>query len=210
MLDPASTQSADNFCSRPSCGTTLEYTAVSEQDIAQLEQSYQIGTNITLYGIGFEVVSYSYKREGHILKDSIKFSVYSVTVELGGLYQNKVNADIPLAPLANSSGVVTISQIASAAGVPLSGAGGSIKASEASSTSLSNVASTYSRLNGCYISYINGVHLQSLSGGSAWNFSDSEIVDDGQNKLARSLTEPENEICEVQPRDSQLPVILTS
>lgn len=51
---------------------SLEYTGVSEQDISQLERAYEVGSQLSIYDIGFEVASYSYQREGHILKDTIK------------------------------------------------------------------------------------------------------------------------------------------
>jgi hypothetical protein len=61
---------------------SLEYTAISQQDITELEVAYEVGNKLSLYGIQFEVASYSYKREGHLIRDSIKFSTYSVQAPL--------------------------------------------------------------------------------------------------------------------------------
>jgi hypothetical protein len=165
---------------------SLEYTAIAQQDIAEIESAYEVGNKLSLYGIQFEVASYSYKREGHLIRDSIKFSTYSVQIELAGAYQKELEVEIPLRPLADRRGKVPISLIAKASGVPYSGLGFIADTKNRQASSLKGAVEAYSRINGCHISYINGIHLLPLSQGSTWNFPDTDVIDDGQNKLSAS------------------------
>ncbi len=174
---------------------SLEYTNVSDQDLQQFELTYNHRINNTtrkiylkIYGIDFEVESYGYDRKGVVWKSNL-INTYTISVGLKSRWQDLVTQDIKvfkLVPLGSVS--VGIGTICAFVGVPYSGERFDVaipsNADKDYAVTIDAVVKDYARINGCYVSFTEGVELKSLSsGGKSWQLGNQEVITDGKNTL---------------------------
>jgi hypothetical protein len=185
----------------------LQYTNIAESDLPAFEKAYNILLSSTkiylkIYGIDFEVKTYGYDRKSALWKDSILINTYTVSIELKSRWEELATQDIKvftLVPLGSTT--ILMSDICLSAnlgysgipsGIPYSGINFNVaipaNADKNYTIKIADTAKDYARINGCYVSFTDGVCLKPLgSGGTSWSLSNYEVVTDGKNTVAASL-----------------------
>ena len=183
----------------------LEYTNIAQQDLPAFEAAYNHRKPlrkiyVKFYGIDFQVESYGYYCKSALWKDSILINIYSVSIGLKSRWEEPVTKNIKVFKLvALGSTSVSLSALCSSVGVPYFGP--SIKVAIPANSdkdytvTIEDVAKNYARINGCYLSFTEGVKLKSLSsGGNNWTLANEEVVTDGKNTVSGGLAYRETEL----------------
>ena len=174
---------------------TLEYKDISEQDITQFESAYnpKLGDKkVTIYGIDYIVDAYGYNRQNYVWRNSVRFSIFTVSVTLKSAIEEKISKKVKVFEIVTYGAKnISLSAIASKAGITYNGPTALIpipaNADRNLSMSVDDVVANIAAVNGCYISYSNGaVVLKKLGNGGSWNFAVQEITSDGSNTLRRN------------------------
>ena len=174
---------------------TLEYKDISEQDITQFESAYnpKLGDKkVTIYGIDYIVDAYGYNRQNYVWRNSVRFSIFTVSVTLKSAIEEKISKKVKVFEIVTYGAKnISLSAIASKAGITYNGPTALIpipaNADRNLSMSVDDVVANIAAVNGCYISYSNGfVSLKRLGSGGSWDFAIQEITSDGSNTLRRN------------------------
>lgn len=174
---------------------TLEYKDISEQDISRFESAYNPKNSdkkVSIYGVDYIVDAYSYNRQNYVWKNYHRFSVFTVSVTLKSVIEEKISKKVKVFEIVRyGSKDISLSAIASKAGVQYNGPTTLIpiplNSDRNYSVSVDDFISSVAAINGCYISYSNGsITLKKLGSGKNWNFAIQEITQDGSNTLRRN------------------------
>lgn len=173
----------------------LEYKDISEQNINQFESAYNPKTGnkrVTIYGIDYIVDAYSYNRQNYVWRNSVRFSIFTVSVTLKSAIEEKISKKVKVFEIvAYGAKNISLSAIASKAGISYNGPSALIpipaNADRNLSISVDDYVASVAAVNGCYISYSNGsVSLKKMRSGGSWSFAIQEITSDGSNTLRRN------------------------
>ncbi|HEY9764633.1 MAG TPA: hypothetical protein V6D07_19050 [Trichocoleus sp.] len=163
---------------------TLEYIALTEADLAQLEAAYYPGKRFSIMGCHLRASNYSYERERFYVKDMPPIDVYKVSVSLNGGWEKAMKKPIKVRGMINrSTGLVSASAVAASAGIPLSGPE-ILFLPNSDTVDLESVLVANARRKGCFIEYshVEGIRLIPLGSGTTWQFAATEIRADSASR----------------------------
>lgn len=157
---------------------SIEYQGITERDISNYLSAYnpRRSNKITLEGIPFRVKEdggFSYERTNYFYKQSTRFNIYSVKIELDGWWRKLCDEPIAIKKLiVPGQTKISINRLASAAKVSLSCPNFLITIeSQDGEISLASILESWSMQLECYVSYDEpSVKLKKITTGGGRSF----------------------------------------
>lgn len=168
---------------------TITYNNCDVWLYSRLLSAYSVGRQITLLSLPFVVKEATRERVGYCFENSnrlVDVDIYRVNINLAWRYESLLDREIRLVIPARKN-FYTLNEIASKAGVPLSGINHTFEVKRDDSrknqsieitTSLSSALSSVSRMYGDFLYYGQGIKAQSVNGGGGYSADRRQRISD--------------------------------